>query len=98
MNDVVPLGLLALCMVIIAVGGLRKWPLISALLGAAAIVPMFFSAKSWRYALWTSGKNTAWLGFDRYPIALILTVLIIGTGIYCAGCGVILYLRGKKGK
>ena len=97
MGYVVPLGLLALCMVIIALGGLRKWPHISALLGAGAIVSMCFSAKDWHYALWTSGKKTAWLGFNRYPIALILTVLIIGAGLYCAVRGSMLYLRERKG-
>ena len=46
------------------------------------VLTMFFvvlSACNWRLALIDSGKDPAWLGFARYPAALItLAVLLCG--------------------
>ena len=80
MMETILFGLLALTCVISALACLRRPPLLGLLLGLAAVAFVFLSGYNWRLALMDSGKDTAWLGFSRYPPApVILAVLLILT-------------------
>ena len=51
---------------------------------------------SWYYALLTSGKNTPWLGWERYPfVAVGLFVFTVITVVCIVKC--ILILKERKG-
>ncbi len=52
------------------------------------MVFIMLSAYNWRLALIDSGKNPAWLGFERYPAALILVVIVFTAGCYLLVTGI----------
>jgi len=77
MIETIIFGMLALMTAITAIRCLRsKPPIISLLLGVGTILFVCLSGYNWRLALIDSGKNTAWLGFSRYPFALIILVAL----------------------
>jgi len=91
-------GFLSLTIAVIAVSTLRKLPFVSVLSGLTTNVFLVLSAHNWRLALIDSGKNTAWLGFERYPLVLILYIVLVLTGAVCVVIGLIRLFRkhGKK--
>ena len=46
-------------------------------------------------ALIDSGKNTAWLGAERYPLVLVVYIVLFALGFLCMLCGVVRCV-GKK--
>ena len=51
---------------------------------------------SWYYALLTSGKNTAWLGWERYPFVAVGLFVFTVTAVVCIVKS-ILILKERKG-
>ena len=73
-------GLFSVTLVISAIGclGCRK-PVSGFICSIAAMVCVCLTGYFWREMLINSGKNPALLGFERYPAALvILVVLFLG--------------------
>ena len=66
---------------------IKKKPLLRAFWGVVTMVLIILSAYNWRLALIDSGKNPAWLGFERYPIPVILVVIVFAGGLYLVVSG-----------
>lgn len=84
MMETILFGGLALLAGILAVSLLKKRPVLSALSGVAAAILICLSAYNWRLALIDSGKDPAWLGFERYPFAPVICAVLFLAGVYCA--------------
>ncbi|MBQ2776460.1 MAG: hypothetical protein IJF50_03085 [Peptococcaceae bacterium] len=67
----------------------------SIVLGVGSIPFVFASGYSWRIALLVSGKNIAWLGFERYPFALGTLVVIFVVSSICIGKSIQKLHQGK---
>ena len=80
MTEAILFGTLSLCSVVVAVYALRKLPLVSMSMGLLTLVFAYLSACNWRLALLDSGKNTAWLGAERYPLVLCIYIVLFGFG------------------
>ena len=65
----------------------------SIILGALAVVFMVISDVYWYHALVESGKDERWLGFSQYPIGLIISVALVGTGLFCIVNGIVRLVR-----
>ena len=66
---------------------IKKKPLLRAFWGVVTMVFITLSAYNWRFALIDSGKDPAWLGFERYPASLILVVIVFAGGLYLVVSG-----------
>ena len=66
---------------------IKKKPLLRAFWGVVTMVFITLSAYNWRLALIDSGKDPAWLGFERYPASLILVVIVFAGGLYLVVSG-----------
>ncbi|MBQ5683900.1 MAG: hypothetical protein IIV26_10285, partial [Peptococcaceae bacterium] len=66
---------------------IKKKPLLRAFWGVVTMVFITLSAYNWRLALIDSGKNPAWLGFERYPASLLLVVIVFVGGLYLVASG-----------
>ena len=73
-----------------------KKPILSMILSAADLVFAFLSGYNWRLALVDSGKDPAWLGFQRYPASLILLLLLAAAGLACLLGSAILMGKQKQ--
>ena len=73
-----------------------KKPFFGLVSGTAAMALICWTGHSWKLMLMDSGKDTALLGFNRYPAALvilcILSVLAVGS------MAVSVILMARKGK
>ena len=96
-NESIIYGLLALCAVLAGLCLLKKKPLVSTLMGEGAIALAAMSAKNWLLALADSGKNTAYLGFERYPLVSLALVLILAAALICIAAGLILFVKQQLG-
>lgn len=81
MTEAILFGMLSLCFVAIAGYALRKLPFVSIGTGLLTIVFAYLSAYYWRLALLDSGKNTAFLGAERYPLVLCIYIVLFGFGL-----------------
>ena len=88
-------GVFALMAVLAAVALLRKSPLASALLGEAAVALEAMCAKNWLLALADSGKDTAMLGFERYPAAAVMLAAIFVAALSCIVLGIVFFVKSK---
>ena len=98
MTEAILFGMLSLSVAVAAVAVLRKIPFISVLAGAVTIVFVYLSAYHWRFALIDSGKNTAWLGAERYPLVLVVYIVLFGIGCVCILGGTVRYAKKQLDK
>jgi len=89
MTEAILYGVLSLAFAAIAISMLRKLPIISALAGLFTNIFVVMSAYYWRLALIDSGKNTAWLGAERYPLVLCVYIVLACMGCICVVCGIV---------
>jgi len=89
MMETIVFGVSALILAIFAVALLiGKKPVFSGILGILTLALVGLSAYNWWLALGDSGKNQQWLGFGRYPVAVIILVILAAAGVVCVIDGV----------
>ena len=91
-------GLVALTFAIFAIVLLAvKKSVLSSIAGIITVGFVCLSAYNWWLALGDSGKNQQWLGFDEYPLVVIILLALTGTGLFCI-IKTIIHLLMKKNK
>ena len=76
-------GCLALTCATLSVIFLRNRKRVMSICFGLFVVPLVcLSGYNWRLALIDSGKNPAWLGFSRYPFALITLLLLVMVALF----------------
>ena len=80
----IPFFLLTIFSIIIAIAFLCDKKAISSLIfSIVAFISSICVLPAWYYALLTSGKNTAWLGFERYGLVVITLFVLIVVALLC---------------
>ena len=87
MFETIIFGMSAAFICVYALCFIKNKPLLRAFWGVVTMVMIILSAYNWRLALIDSGKNPAWLGFERYPIPVILVVIVFAGGLYLVVSG-----------
>ena len=87
MFETIIFGMSAAFICVYALCFIKNKPLLRAFWGVVTMVFITLSAYNWRLALIDSGKNPAWLGFERYPIPVILVVIVFAGGLYLVVSG-----------
>lgn len=87
MFETIVFGMSAAFICLYALCFIKNKPLLRAFWGVVTMVFITLSAYNWRLALIDSGKNPAWLGFERYPTSLILVVIVFAGGLYLVASG-----------
>jgi len=96
--EAMALGFLALTFLIISICCLYyKKPILGIVCSGAVMILTYLTGHSWKELLMESGKDTALLGFVRYPAApVILAVLFIAAFILMILSVVVIARRNKK--
>ncbi len=80
--ETMTLGILALTALLVSVCCLYcKKPVLSIACSALSAALTFGTGYSWQRMLTESGKDTALLGFNRYPAALIILAILLFTSL-----------------
>lgn len=82
MFETIMFGMSAAFICIYAICFMKQKPLLRAVSGVLTMLFITLAAYNWRLALIDSGKNPAWLGFERYPLSLILVVILFTAGAW----------------
>lgn len=82
MFETIIFGMASVFSFMFAICFMQQKPRLRAFCGALTMVFITLSAYNWRLALIDSGKNPAWLGFERYPFVLVTVVIIFAAGAW----------------
>ena len=77
---------------------LYKKPIWEIVSSVAAMALTYMTGCSWKEMLAESGKDTAWLGFNRYPAALSILAVLLLTAFVLMIVGIIGAARQHKNK
>ena len=90
-------GILAVAVLTVSVFCIcgRK-PVLALVSGTLSAVLTVWTGVCWRAMLTASGKDAAWLGFQRYPAAVILLALLLVASVTVMTVSVIRITRGSK--
>ena len=97
--ETMALGMFAVIVLIMSGGCLyHKKPFLGFASSIVAMALTCWTGYSWKLMLINSGKNTTLLGFNRYPIAVIILAILLLTAFILLIVSIIWIARQNKNK